>query len=84
MRNNAFFISNNYPKEKYFKKLMIDDVQAIDDSNFRESRDKMGKLNYISGVDKIKEIKNCEVIDISKNNIEKITIENLISKENFS
>ena len=47
MRNNSFFISNNYPKEKYFKKLMIDDVQVIDDSTFRESRDKMGKLNYI-------------------------------------
>ncbi len=84
MRNNAFFVSNNYPKDEYFKNLIIDDVQAIDDSNFRESRDKMGNLNYISGEYKIKEIQNCEVIDISKNKIEKITIKNLISKENFS
>ena len=54
MRNNAFFVSNTFSKDKYFKNLRIDNLEQIDDANFQESRNKDGKLNYLSGIDKIK------------------------------
>jgi hypothetical protein len=34
-------------------------------SNFTESRSIEGRLNYLSGNEKLKEIENCEVIDLS-------------------
>ena len=77
MRNNAFFVSNIFPKNKYFKNLRIDDLEQIDDANFQESRNVDGKLNYLSGVDKIKEIAECEVIDLSYSSNTKIKINNL-------
>ena len=36
--------------------------------NFRESRDKSGRLNFLSGKEKIKEIRECEVVDLSNQN----------------
>ena len=66
MRNNAFFVSNIFPKDKFFKNLILADSKTIDEANFRESRNREGKLNYLDGVDKIKEIFECEVIDLSE------------------
>ena len=77
MRNNAFFVSNTFSKDKYFKNLRIDNLEQIDDANFQESRNKDGKLNYLSGTDKIKEIGECEVIDLSHSSFTKIKIKNL-------
>ena len=67
LRNNAFFISKKYPKEVYFPK--IDNLINLESTNalFRESRSKEGSLNYLSPNKRIKEILDCEVIDISKN-----------------
>lgn len=67
LRNNAFFISKKYPKEVYFPK--IDNLINLESTNalFRESRSKEGSLNYLSPNKRIKEIFDCEVIDISKN-----------------
>ena len=65
MRTNAFFISKDYSKEKYFPKIEIKNSSTISDVNFRESRDKNGKLSFLSGKDKIEKIKECEVIDLS-------------------
>lgn len=72
MRTNAFFISKDYSKEEYFPKIEIKNTSTISDVNFRESRDKNGKLSFLSGKDKIEKIKECEVIDLSSP-IKKIT-----------
>ena len=59
-------------KEEYFPKIEIKNTSTISDVNFRESRDKNGKLSFLSGKDKIEKIKECEVIDLSSP-IKKIT-----------
>ena len=41
----------------------------------RESRDKDGKLNFLSGEDRIKEIKDLELVDLETN--VKVKIEEL-------
>jgi|TARA_B100002003_G_scaffold172253_1_gene160229 hypothetical protein len=65
VRCNAFFVLKNY----------LDNIRTIlpekhnfelhTDSNIRESRDKYGKLNYVSGKDRLKLIENCEVVNLS-------------------
>ena len=77
-RNNAFFISVDYPKNNFFKNLNIENVRSVSDSNFRESRDKDGNLSYLSGKNKIKKIQDCEVIDLNRKIDQKVMIKNLI------
>ena len=72
MRTNAFFISKNYSKEEYFPEIEINKTSIVSDVNFRESRDKAGRLNFLSGKNKIEEIGECEVVDLS-NQKKKIT-----------
>ena len=48
------------------------------DSNFRESRDEKGKLNFKSGGDRIKEIYECEIFDLNDQRLKKI--KNLFDK----
>ena len=67
-RNNAFFISNDFDKNKYFSNLIINDYKQYTDSNFSESRDKTNKLNYLNKKRQINTIMNCEVIDLSNKN----------------
>lgn len=67
LKNNAFFVSENFPKEKYFPNIKIKKLNYYTDSNVRESRDERGNLNYLSGKNKIKQIRNCTVIDFSNN-----------------
>ena len=78
VRNNAFFISNNYPIDKYFKNLEIEDINYHVDSNIRESRDLEGNLNYLTGQKKIKEIQDCEVINLSSNVKKRVKIKDII------
>jgi len=78
VRNNAFFVSNDYPIDQYFKNLKIEDINYYVDSNIRESRDIKGNLNYLSGEKKIKEIYDCEVIDLSSNIEKKVKIRDII------
>jgi len=68
MRTNAFFISKSFSKNEYFPQIKVDDISKISDVNFRESRDKSGRLNFLSGKEKIKEIRECEVVDLSNQN----------------
>ncbi len=72
LRNNAFFVSNNFDKIEYFKNLKITKLSENVNSNIRESRDKSGKQTYLSGQNKLNEIKECEVIDIKENCTKKI------------
>jgi len=78
VRNNAFFISNDYPIDQYFKNLKVEDTTYYVDSNIRESRDINGKLNYLSGEKKLKEIYDCEVIDLSSSEEKKVKIKDII------
>ena len=43
----------------------INDLTKYTTSYIRDSRSIDGKLNYLSGKQKLKEIENCEVIDLS-------------------
>ena len=72
--NNIFFISKKFSKEKYFKNLVIGKSEYNGDAFFRESRDKDGNLNYLSGKKKLREISECKVVDLGNNNeIKKIS-----------
>ena len=69
-KNNAFFINKDFPIDKYFSNLDKIDTNFIKpytDSLFKESRDKSGKLNFLSGDKRLEEIKECEIIDFSDN-----------------
>ena len=76
-RNNAFFISNDYPIDQYFKNLKIEDINYYVDSNIRESRDIKGNLNYLSGEKKLIEIYDCEVVDLSSDIEKKVKIKEI-------
>ncbi len=77
-KNNAFFISKNFNKEKFFPKLQIDDYANYTDSNLRESRNSDGKLSYLSGSSKLKEIQNCKVIDLSTASNQEVQLKDLV------
>ena len=74
---NAFFVVDeevnkldlNLPDEK--------NLQKFTKSNIRESRSVEGKLSFLSGINKIKSISECDVIDLSSTDYEKIKIKNL-------
>ena len=69
-KNNAFFINNEFPMDKYFSnldKLDTNYIKPYTTSLFAESRDKLGKLNFLRGDKRLDEIKECEVIDFSEN-----------------
>lgn len=68
---NAFFISNDFAKKDFFHNIEINNLEYYTNSNIRDSRDKNNKLNYLSGEKKLKEIQNCEVINLT-NNINKL------------
>lgn len=67
LKNNAFFINDDYKKEDYFPNILIKDLNYYVKSNMRESRDKNGNLNYLSDEAKLDKIKDCLVVDLSKN-----------------
>ena len=78
LKNNAFFVSNDFPMNQYFKKLELESLDYYVDSNVRESRDITGNLNYLSGEKKLNEILDCEVVDISDDINKKIKIKDIL------
>ena len=66
-KNNAFFISNKFKEDEYFPNIKIQNLDYYTDFNYRESRDKNNELNYISGKNRINEIKDCNVVDLKDN-----------------
>ena len=66
-RNNAFFISNEFNKDVFFPKIKISNISENTDCNVRESRGTEGEFTLLSGDDRIREIKDCEIIDLKKN-----------------
>ncbi len=74
-RNNAFFVSKDHNKDVFFPKIQISNISQNTDCNVRESRGVNGELTFLSGNDRIKEIQDCEIIDLKKNH--KIKIKDL-------
>ena len=60
-----FFVLKNYLDNIRTVLPEKHNLELHTDSNVRESRDKYGKLNYISGKDRLKLIENCEVVNLS-------------------
>lgn len=77
-RCNAFFLQINYLNKINIEISNLNNLKNHTNSNIRESRDQQGKLNYISGEDKIKNIYECEIFDLNDHKIKKI--KNLFDK----
>jgi len=75
---NAFFVSNEFNVNEIFRNLKIKSLNHYTNSNIRDSRDKNYKLNYLSGENKLKEIKDCEVINLKDNKEELIKLKDLL------
>ena len=75
---NAFFISNNLMKESFFPNINLRKLSYYSDSNIRDSRDQKYNLTYLSGNKKMKEIENCEVIDLSDGKNQKSKTKSLL------
>jgi len=69
--NNAFFIKKDFAK--FFKKVTLKEGYVT--NNIRESRNREGRLTYISGEDRKKIIEDLEVYNVKTN--EKIKIKDL-------
>ena len=65
---NAFFVSKEYINQININIPDINDLSNYTNSFIRESRSIKGFKNYLSDKNRIKEIENCEVINIKKNN----------------
>jgi hypothetical protein len=66
--NNAYFVK----KEKIGKLTPLSAKEGYVESNFKESRDKDGKLNFKQGKDRLDVIKGLSVINVETNLEEKI------------
>ena len=62
---NAFFVLESEVKKLNLILPDINDLTKFTTSYISDSRSIDGKLNYLSGKQKLKEIENCEVIDLS-------------------
>ena len=75
---NAFFISNDFKKNQYFDKINTLELNEYTNSNIRDSRDINYKLNFLTEKKKLKEIENCEVINLENKNQDLIKIKDLL------
>ena len=75
---NAFFISNDFRKEEYFTNINISKLENYTNSNIRDSRDINYNLNFLSGNEKLKEIEDCEVINLENDDNQLIKIKELL------
>ena len=62
---NAFFVLESEVDKLNLNLPDKNDLTKYTTSYIRESRSIENKLNYLSGEQKLKEIENCEVIDLS-------------------
>jgi len=81
-RNNAFFVSKDFTKEKFFKNLKVNDMYNSTDANFTESRDENGNLNYLKSRKRIEKIFDCEVVDLTNYKNKIVTLKSLLLKHN--
>ena len=60
--NNAFFVR----RDRLNGQPELSARQAYVESRFRESRDREGRLNYISGASRLREIAHLPVVDVER------------------
>ena len=77
-KNNAFFILKNFTKEYFFNNIKIKNLDNYTNSNIRDSRDKNNNLSYLSGDKKLKEIVNCEVINLKDGKEQLVKLKELL------
>ena len=65
LRTNAFFVLKKFKDKINLDLSNTNQLNKHVDSHIRESRNKKGRLNYLSGKNRLKEIENCEVVDLS-------------------
>jgi len=65
LRTNAFFVLKKFKDKINLDLSNTNQLNKYVDSHIRESRNKKGRLNYLSGKNRLKEIENCEVVDLS-------------------
>ena len=70
---NAFFVLESEVEKLNLNLPNKNDLTEYTTSYIRESRSIENKLNYLSGKQKLKEIENCEVIDLSNPQRKKIS-----------
>ena len=75
--HNAFFILESEVKELNLILPDTNDLTKYTTSYLSDSRSIDGKLNYLSGKQKLKEIENCEVIDLSDPEKKLIKLKNI-------
>ena len=79
LRNNAFFISNRFKKDVFFKNLEINDLSSSVNATFSESRNKNKELNYLKYNERLEEILNCDIVDLKDGKNEIVKLEKLIN-----
>jgi hypothetical protein len=65
--NNAFFIDKSVSQNIDIELPNLDDLDKYTKCNILESRSKNGELNFLREKEKLKEISECELINISNN-----------------
>ena len=77
LRTNAFFVLKKFKDKINLDFPDINHLALHVDSHVRESRNKKGELNFLAGKDRIKEIENCEVIDLSNSEKKLVKIKDI-------
>ena len=62
----------------YFNNINISKLENYTNSNIRDSRDINYNLNFLSGNEKLKEIVDCEVINLENDDNQLIKIKELL------
>ncbi len=78
-RNNAFFVNNDFIDMLSIKIPDTQNLKRFTDAQFRESRNQNNRLNLIPPKDILKEIKDCEVVDLKYDRNKIIKIIDLIN-----
>ena len=71
LRNNAFFISNKFSKDKFFPNILDLSFNDFTNSLVRESRSEAGNLDFKTKKERKKIIEECYIIDVSNEKEEK-------------
>lgn len=74
---NAFFVEEGEIEKIKLNLPDTNNLKKYTASCIRESRSINGKLSYLSGINKLKSIYECEVIDLSHSNKKKIKIKDI-------
>jgi len=77
--SNAFFVENSFTDCLNLDFSLTTNRATFTNNFMRESRNKDGSLSYLSGKDRLKEISNCKVVDLSKNPHQKVSLSQIIS-----